>query len=387
MGKDRKDKESQQDDPEKDTTGISFVEEEAIFSETNENLEWERPFADTGRGTLPILTPAEHKIHNPVYDPSQMGWRNAFTSARVHYLIAGGLAGAGARILTHPFDRARTAMQLSTPKDPRFLNIVTTFRTFLDQQGKRSFFRGLDISLLRIMPEIALKFAIYEEVKKWFVANRTKKAGKQATFQERFLAGAAAGFVSHMATYPIWVVQTRLAAQRPPGSEFSGIRDAFRKIYLNEGPRSFYRGLLVSLTVMAPAMGLDLAIYGRLKKLYKNYFRKHGHPPAYALLLCGTVSSCLAHLIIYPLLLPRIRLQAKDPHAMQIQTTEKNLLGYLVDLYKKDGLRKGLYRGLTPSLIKVVPAVSISYVLYEKINWYLKQFQTTEKSTNKSTHG
>ena len=129
---------------------------------------------------------------------------------------------------------------------------------------------------------------------------------------------------------------------------------------------------------MAPAMGLDLAIYGRLKKLYKKYFHTSGHPPSYVLLLCGTVSSCLAHMIVYPLLLPRIRLQAKDPYAMQIQTTDKNVMGYLMDLYRKDGLRKGLYRGLTPSLIKVVPAVSLSYVFYEQINWYLKQFQLTK---------
>ena len=53
MGKDKKrkneEKENEQDDPKKDTTGISFVQNSAVFSETNETMEWERPFADTGR--------------------------------------------------------------------------------------------------------------------------------------------------------------------------------------------------------------------------------------------------------------------------------------------------------------------------------------------------
>jgi len=34
-------------------------------------------------------------------------------------------------------------------------------------------------------------------------------------------------------------------------------------------------------------------------------------------------------------------------------------------IIKRDGLR-GLYRGLLPNFVKVLPAVSISYVVYER---------------------
>lgn len=35
------------------------------------------------------------------------------------------------------------------------------------------------------------------------------------------------------------------------------------------------------------------------------------------------------------------------------------------DIIKAEGL-KGLYRGITPNFMKVAPAVSISYLVYEK---------------------
>ena len=35
-------------------------------------------------------------------------------------------------------------------------------------------------------------------------------------------------------------------------------------------------------------------------------------------------------------------------------------------IVKRDGVT-GLYRGLTPNFLKVIPAVSISYVIYEQV--------------------
>jgi solute carrier family 25 phosphate transporter 23/24/25/41 len=46
----------------------------------------------------------------------------------------------------------------------------------------------------------------------------------------------------------------------------------------------------------------------------------------------------------------------------------------IVRTYQQDSIR-GFYRGLTPSLLKVVPAVSIGYVTYEGVKkWVLADF-------------
>ena len=39
-------------------------------------------------------------------------------------------------------------------------------------------------------------------------------------------------------------------------------------------------------------------------------------------------------------------------------------------IFKNEGI-KGLYRGIAPNFLKVAPAVSISYVVYEKVRQQL----------------
>jgi solute carrier family 25 phosphate transporter 23/24/25/41 len=42
------------------------------------------------------------------------------------------------------------------------------------------------------------------------------------------------------------------------------------------------------------------------------------------------------------------------------------MVSLLTRIFREDGVR-GLYRGLAPNFMKVAPAVSISYVVYEHL--------------------
>ena len=42
---------------------------------------------------------------------------------------------------------------------------------------------------------------------------------------------------------------------------YSGIADAFRKIYVNEGVTAFYKGALCRMIVIAPLFGIAQAVY------------------------------------------------------------------------------------------------------------------------------
>jgi solute carrier family 25 phosphate transporter 23/24/25/41 len=52
-------------------------------------------------------------------------------------------------------------------------------------------------------------------------------------------------------------------------------------------------------------------------------------------------------------------------------TYYKNTADVVFKTYNQEGLI-GFYRGLAPTLLKVLPAVSISYVVYENMKSYLK---------------
>lgn len=49
----------------------------------------------------------------------------------------------------------------------------------------------------------------------------------------------------------------------------------------------------------------------------------------------------------------------------------KNMADCFVQVYRKGGVL-GFYRGITPNFMKSIPAISISYVVYEKMREILK---------------
>lgn len=174
----------------------------------------------------------------------------------------------------------------------------------LKEGGVRSLWRGNFINVVKIAPESAIKFAAYEQVKR-FIRGNDKR---QMTIYERFLAGACAGGVSQTAIYPLEVLKTRLALRKT--GQYSSIMDAASKIYRREGLRSFYRGYIPNMLGIIPYAGIDLAVYETLKKKYLSHYETE-QPSFWLLLACGSASSTLGQVCSYPLALVRTRLQAQ----------------------------------------------------------------------------
>ncbi|XP_055846097.1 calcium-binding mitochondrial carrier protein SCaMC-2 isoform X1 [Episyrphus balteatus] len=289
---------------------------------------------------------------------SGMWWR---------HLAAGGIAGAVSRTCTAPLDRIKVFLQVQTYK----AKISDSLRYMLQEGGTRSMWRGNGINVLKIAPESALKFAAYEKIKRLIRGDEKR----QMTISERFLAGACAGGISQTVIYPMEVLKTRLALRKT--GQYTGIADAAKKIYCKEGLRSFYRGYIPNMLGIIPYAGIDLAVYETLKKKYLSTHNnaENEQPNFMVLLACGSASSTLGQVCSYPLALVRTRLQAQvvsktkaisidSTVAASIKTTDDNMLDVFKRILRTEGVF-GLYRGITPNFIKVLPAVSISYVVYE----------------------
>lgn len=54
-----------------------------------------------------------------------------------------------------------------------------------------------------------------------------------------------------------------------------------------------------------------------------------------------------------------------------VGTAAPGMVDTLVSVYQKEGVR-GLYRGFLPNFLKAIPAVSIGYVVYERLKLILK---------------
>ncbi|XP_072500278.1 mitochondrial adenyl nucleotide antiporter SLC25A24 [Notamacropus eugenii] len=271
-------------------------------------------------------------------------------------LLAGGIAGAVSRTSTAPLDRLKVMMQVHGSKSNK-MNLVGGFKQMVKEGGVRSLWRGNGVNVIKIAPETAVKFWAYEQYKKWL----TDEGAQLGTF-ERFIAGSMAGTTAQTFIYPMEVIKTRLAVGKT--GQYSGMFNCAKKILKYEGVRAFYKGYIPNFLGVIPYAGIDLAVYELLKNHWlENYVEDSVNPGVLILLGCGTLSSTCGQLASYPLALVRTRMQAQ---AMVEGAPPMNMVGLFKRIVSREGIF-GLYRGITPNFMKVLPAVSISYVVYEKM--------------------
>jgi len=223
------------------------------------------------------------------------------------------------------------------------------------------------MNVLKIIPETALRFTFYEETKKVLRKIQRQDLNAETSIFERFISGAVAGFISQTAVYPLDVLKVRLCLRRT--GELPNWLTAVRRIYKFEGVKAFWRGYTLNQIGIVPYAGFDLACYESLKRLYITS-HNNCEPPIYVVLGCGAFSSSIGQVVTYPITLLRIRRQGQIvplPHMDQSKAHPLLPIPTMIsDIWQREGLT-GFYRGLIPNMLKVVPAVSISYLIYEKI--------------------
>ncbi|XP_051684959.1 mitochondrial adenyl nucleotide antiporter SLC25A23 isoform X2 [Oryctolagus cuniculus] len=288
--------------------------------------------------------------------PDEFSQKEKLTGMWWKQLVAGAVAGAVSRTGTAPLDRLKVFMQVHASKTNR-LHILGGLQSMIREGGVLSLWRGNGINVLKIAPESAIKFMAYEQIKRAI-------RGQQETLhvQERFVAGSLAGATAQTIIYPMEVLKTRLTLRRT--GQYQGLLDCARQILEREGPRAFYRGYLPNMLGIIPYAGIDLAVYETLKNRWlQQYSHESANPGILVLLACGTVSSTCGQIASYPLALVRTRMQAQ---ASVEGAPQHSMLGLLRHILAQEGVW-GLYRGIAPNFMKVVPAVSISYVVYENM--------------------
>ncbi|XP_027341184.1 calcium-binding mitochondrial carrier protein SCaMC-2-B-like isoform X2 [Abrus precatorius] len=248
---------------------------------------------------------------------------------RSRYFIAGGIAGAASRTATAPLDRLKVVLQVQTGR----ASIMPAVMKIWQQDGLLGFFRGNGLNVVKVAPESAIKFYAYEMLKNAIGGDQENKSDIGTA--GRLFAGGMAGAVAQIAIYPLDLVKTRLQTCASDGGRVPKLGTLTKDIWVQEGPRAFYRGLVPSLLEPGPLVQLG----------------------------CGTVSGALGATCVYPLQVIRTRLQAQPTNT---SCGYKGMSDVFWKTLKEEGFR-GFYKGLIPNLLKVVPAASITYMVYESM--------------------
>ncbi|XP_032025312.1 mitochondrial adenyl nucleotide antiporter SLC25A23 isoform X5 [Hylobates moloch] len=217
---------------------------------------------------------------------------------------------------------------------------------------------------------------------------------------KQLVAGAVAGAVSRTGTAPLDRLKVFMQVHASKTNRLN-ILGGLRSMVLEGGVRSLWRGNGINVLKIAPESAIKFMAYEQIKRailgqqetlhvqerfvagslagataqtiIYpmetlKNWWlQQYSHdsadPGILVLLACGTISSTCGQIASYPLALVRTRMQAQ---ASIEGGPQLSMLGLLRHILSQEGMR-GLYRGIAPNFMKVIPAVSISYVVYENM--------------------
>ncbi|XP_050271892.1 adenine nucleotide transporter BT1, chloroplastic/mitochondrial-like [Quercus robur] len=272
-------------------------------------------------------------------------------NASLRRLISGAVAGAVSRTVVAPLETIRTHLMIGS------LGHSTTevFQNIMEIDGWKGLFRGNFVNVIRVAPSKAIELFTFETVKK----HLTPEPGMQPQIPipASLIAGAVAGVSSTLVTYPLELLKTRLTVQR---GVYKNMLDALIKIVQEEGPAELYRGLTPSVIGVIPYAATNYYAYDTLRKAYKKAFKKEEIGSIMTLLI-GSAAGAISSTATFPLEVARKHMQAAGAiNGRQYQS----MLHALVSIFENEGL-PGLYRGLGPSCVKLVPAAGISFMCYE----------------------
>ena len=326
----------------------------------------------------------------------------------VHFaqqLIAGGLAGSVARTVVAPFDRVKMLMQTqfllhqaaqssaslprpSLPPSPppppppaaapavalrtlgvafptallpslrgtgvlpadKYQAVVQSLRVIVAEEGVAKLWKGNLLNISRVFPYSAIQFSSYDAYKHW-IRGGSEQRGK-LNARERLVAGALAGMTATSLTHPMDVVRLRLSIHK----ELTGVVDAFQHVWAEGGARALFKGFIPTMLSVSPFIAINFASFDLLKQ------RVADHSTANILLL-GAASGLLAQSVCYPLDTVRRRQQMRGKHY-------DGMLDAFQRILKVEGVR-GLYRGMVPNAVKVVPNNAIRFVVFEAVKKHM----------------
>ncbi|EMT62123.1 Mitochondrial thiamine pyrophosphate carrier 1 [Fusarium odoratissimum] len=258
--------------------------------------------------------------------------------SRVQVVAAGAIAGLVSRFVVAPLDVVKIRLQLqphslSDPvaalrNAPAYRGAFETLKHILKHEGLTGLWKG------NVPAELI------------------------------FIAGAASGAAATTITYPLDLLRTRFAAQGRH-RVYQSLRSAVWDIKRDEGWRGFFRGIGPGLGQIIPFMGIFFVTYESLRTSLEGLHMPWGSGDATA----GMCASILSKTAVFPLDLVRKRIQVQGPARRQY--VYQNIPEYatarsaLLSILRTEGFR-GLYKGLTISLLKSAPASAVTLWTYEQ---------------------
>ncbi|KAJ6688929.1 hypothetical protein OIU85_005358 [Salix viminalis] len=207
-------------------------------------------------------------------------------------------------------------------------------------------------------------------------------------------AGAIAGGISRTVTSPLDVIKIRFQVQLEPisswdlvrrnmtaPSKYTGMLQATKDIFREEGLPGFWRGNVPALLMVMPYTAIQFAVLHKLKTFAAGSSKAedHIHLSPYLSYISGALAGCTATVGSYPFDLLRTILASQGEP--KVYPTMRSAF---VDITRTRGFR-GLYAGLSPTLVEIVPYAGLQFGMYDTFKRWTMAWNHHRSSTTSFT--
>jgi len=215
-------------------------------------------------------------------------------------MIAGGCAGGSQVVFTNPLEIVKIRLQVAGEiANSAKLSAITVVK----ELGFFGLYKGAKACFLRDVPFSAIYFPAYAHTK----AALSDENGYNSPLS-LLVAGAIAGVPAASLVTPADVIKTRLQVVARKGqTSYTGVIDAARKIWAEEGGRAFWKGAGARVFRSSPQFGVTLVTYELLQRFFDVDFggnRPQGSKSSAGSLAVVTKPSNPDHVGGYQLALP-----------------------------------------------------------------------------------
>ncbi|ESR32846.1 mitochondrial thiamine diphosphate carrier 2 [Citrus sinensis] len=207
-------------------------------------------------------------------------------------------------------------------------------------------------------------------------------------------AGAIAGGISRTVTSPLDVIKIRFQVQLEPTtswallnghisrpSKYTGMFQATKDIFREEGLWGFWRGNVPALLMVMPYSAIQFTVLHKLKTFAAGSSKAENHInlSAYLSYVSGALAGCAATVGSYPFDLLRTILASQGEP--KVYPTMRSAF---VDIVSTRGFR-GLYAGLSPTLVEIIPYAGLQFGTYDTFKRWTMDWNRIRSSNTSST--
>lgn len=206
------------------------------------------------------------------------------------------------------------------------------------------------------------------------------------------MSGAIAGGISRTVTSPLDVIKIRFQVQLEPTvrllspggvygvSKYTGVFQATRDILREEGMLGLWRGNVPALLMVMPYTAIQFAVLHKFKSFVAGSSKAEDHArlSPYLSYVSGGLAGSAATVGSYPFDLLRTVLASQGEPKVY-----PNLRSAFLEITRTRGIR-GLYAGLSPTLVEIVPYAGLQFGSYDTFKRWIK---TWNENISRQTGG